>query len=123
MKFLIRLGVYAAPPVTLCILTALGFRLGALPVLLLYVPCTFLDRYWCAQIDLNRFVKEAKAKGYSTWDYAKIKFPPSLLMLCQSNRSNVAEFKRQLKQNIDADCITKSDANILLNIFGVARWL
>ena len=108
MKFLIRLGVYAAPPVTLCILTALGFR---------------LDRYWCAQIDLNRFVKEAKAKGYSTWDYAKIKFPPSLLMLCQSNRSNVAEFKRQLKQNIDADCITKSDANILLNIFGVARWL
>ena len=67
--------------------------------------------------DVRAFEKEAASKGMTPGGYASITFPPSYLDMLEANKDDKQEFNRILKQGIEGEVISKSDANVLRYMF------
>lgn len=49
--------------------------------------------------------------------YASVTFQSSLLDLCESNKNDKASFENLMKQCVEGEAISKSDANVLQYMF------
>ena len=98
------------------------FRLGALPTVLLYTGTFFLAKFLCAKWDVKVFEKEASKRGMEPEEYASSIFPHSLLERLEASKDNRSMLKKILKQSIEDKKITKSDANVLFDMFFVSEW-
>ena len=78
--------------------------------------CAKLDVYWVRR-DAQTFEKEASKHGMTPGEYASTYFPPSLLDLCESNKNDKSSFEKLMKQCVEGETISKSDANVLRYMF------
>lgn len=122
MKVLIWIGVMFIPSAITTVLRNEGIFLGGIPTFVLYFPFFYLAPFLCAKWDVKTFEKKANKLGMTPGAYASSIFPPSLLDLCEANKNDRAAFKSILRQSVNAETITKSDANVLHHMFGVGGW-
>ena len=76
-----------------------------------------LPKRLCAKLDVKAFEKAAAEKRMTPGEYASTYFAPSLLELCESNKNDKTSFERLMKQCIEGEAISKSDANVLRYMF------
>ena len=94
-----------------------GYRMGWILRLAFFALMFFVGKSLCDKWDVQAFEKEASKHGMTPGEYASNTFPPSLLDLCQSYKNDHASFENLMKQSIEAETITKSDANVLRYMF------
>lgn len=117
MKFLIRTCCFLIYVFIVTAIRMTGFIPGAIPAMVLFWLWYSGSQFLCDKWDIKAFEKVATQKGMTPGAYASIKFPPSLLDRCETTKVDKREFERMLKQNIDGEVITKSDANVLRYMF------
>ena len=122
MKFLIWVFVLLIPSILTTMLKKAGIFLGAIPTILLYGGAYLLAKFLCAKWDVKSFVKEAQKHGMTPGAYASSIFPPSLLDLCEENKNDKVAFRNILTQSVNAETITKAEANVLLRMFDFGGW-
>ena len=123
MKFLIWIGTFVVTVISQMIADVIfqavftGYRMGWLLRFAFSVLMIFIARSLCAKWDVKVFEKEARKRGLTPGAYASNTFPPSLLDLCEAHKNDQPSFENFLKQSIEAETITKSDANVLRYMF------
>ena len=123
MKVLIWIGALIASIIAEAIADAVfqaiftGYRMGWILRLAFFGLMLFIGKTMCAKWDVKEFVKSARKRGMTPGEYASATFPPSLLDLCESNKNDTASFEALMKQRIEGEVITKTDANVLRYMF------
>ena len=123
MKFLIWVGAFIVSVIAQMIADNVfqavftGYRMGWLLRFAFFVLMLFIAKSLCAKWDVKAFEKEARKRGLTPGAYASNTFPPSLLDLCESYKNDQVSFEGLMKQSVEAETITKSDANVLRYMF------
>ena len=117
MKALIWIAVCFVYGLIVTMMAESGIILGGIPTAILVGVLFSTARYLCSRWDVKTFNKEASKQGMSPRKYAQLRFNLGLLNACDANSHDKKALKSMLKTSAKNGVISKSDANVLFDMF------
>ena len=117
MKFLIWFIAILAHSLLVTILEQNGIILGGLPIFFFFFLTFSVAAAFSAKWDWRKFKRKAKKAGKTPVKYALSYYDSSIINMCYTYYADREELKRQLKQCVITNSITKRDSNVLKLLF------